>query len=151
MTPVDQLDLSTVLKLSQTVQRENDLARLITAIMRLGLEHAGAERGLLIAPHGDGHRVEAEVTSGPEGVTVELRQAGIGAGDLPQSVPQIEAPLLCLVATEDHIIPSAHSRVLFDAWRGAKTWREVPRSDHESISGEPEYWRSIAEFLKALR
>lgn len=65
--------------------------------------------------------------------------------------PQIEAPLLCLVAAEDRIIPSAHSRVLFEAWRGAKTWREVPRSDHDSVSGEPEYWRSIAEFLKALR
>jgi pimeloyl-ACP methyl ester carboxylesterase len=64
---------------------------------------------------------------------------------------QIEAPLLCLVATEDRIIPAAHSRVLFEAWRGAKTWYEIPRSDHDSVSGEPEYWRSIAEFLKALR
>jgi len=65
--------------------------------------------------------------------------------------PRIDVPLLCLVATEDRIIPAAHSRVLFEAWRGAKTWREVPRSDHDSISGEPEYWRSISEFLKALR
>jgi pimeloyl-ACP methyl ester carboxylesterase len=65
--------------------------------------------------------------------------------------PQIEAPLLCLVATEDRIIPAAHSRALFEAWRGTKAWREVPRSDHDSIAGEPEYWRSIADFLKALR
>ena len=64
---------------------------------------------------------------------------------------RIEAPLLCLVATEDRVIPPAHSRVLFQAWRGTKTWHEVPRSDHDSISAEPEYWRSIAEFLKALR
>lgn len=66
------------------------------------------------------------------------------------SAPQIETPLLCLVATEDRIIPTPHSRVLFDAWRGPKAWREIPRSDHDSISSEPEYWRSIAEFLKAL-
>jgi pimeloyl-ACP methyl ester carboxylesterase len=65
--------------------------------------------------------------------------------------PKVEAPLLCLVATEDRIIPAAHSRVLFGAWRGAKTWVEVPRSDHDSISGEPEYWRSIAQFLETLR
>jgi len=64
--------------------------------------------------------------------------------------PQIEAPLLCLVAAEDRVIPAAHSRALFEAWRGTKTWHEVPRSDHDSISGEPEYWRSIADFLKAL-
>jgi len=65
--------------------------------------------------------------------------------------PQIEAPLLCLVATEDRVIPAANSRALFEAWRGTKTWHEVPRSDHDSISGEPEYWRSISDFLKALR
>jgi pimeloyl-ACP methyl ester carboxylesterase len=65
--------------------------------------------------------------------------------------PQIEAPLLCLVASEDRVIPGAHSRALFEAWRSAKTWREVPRSDHDSIAGEAEYWRSIADFLKALR
>lgn len=65
--------------------------------------------------------------------------------------PKIDAPLLCLVATEDRIIPAAHSRVLFEAWHGAKTWLEVPRSDHDSISGEPQYWRSIGEFLKSLR
>jgi pimeloyl-ACP methyl ester carboxylesterase len=66
-------------------------------------------------------------------------------------VPQIEAPLLCLVASEDRVIPGAHSRALFEAWRGAKSWHEVPRSDHDSIAGEPEYWRSIADFLKVLR
>ena len=65
--------------------------------------------------------------------------------------PKVEAPLLCLVATADRIIPVAHSRILFEAWRGAKTWVEVSHSDHDSISGEPEYWRSIAEFLKTLR
>ena len=65
--------------------------------------------------------------------------------------PKIDAPLLCLVATEDRIIPAAHSRVLFEAWHGAKTWLEVPRSDHDSISVEPQYWRSIGEFLKSLR
>src|SRR6266508_1711377 len=65
--------------------------------------------------------------------------------------PQIETPLLCLVATEDRVIPAAHSRALFEAWRGTKTWHEVPRSDHDSISGEPEYWRSIADVLKSLR
>ena len=65
--------------------------------------------------------------------------------------PQIEAPLLCLVASEDRIIPGKHSRALYEAWRGAKAWREISRSDHDSIAGEPEYWRSISDFLKALR
>src|SRR5258707_150507 len=65
------------------------------------------------------------------------------------SVPQIEAPLLCLVATEDRVIPGAHSRALFEAWRGAKTWHEVPRCDHDSIAGEPGYRRSSRSLPKA--
>jgi pimeloyl-ACP methyl ester carboxylesterase len=64
---------------------------------------------------------------------------------------RIEAPMLCLVAAEDRVIPAVKSRALFEAWRGTKTWHEVPRSDHNSISGEPGYWRSISDFLKALR
>ncbi len=65
--------------------------------------------------------------------------------------PQVDAPLLCLVATEDRVIPIPHSRALFEAWRGTKTWQEISRASHDSIAGEPDYWRSIAEFLKGLR
>jgi hypothetical protein len=64
---------------------------------------------------------------------------------------RIGAPLLCLVATGDRIIPTPHSRALFAAWRGQKTWRELANADHDSIAGEPEYWRSIALFLKSVR
>lgn len=65
--------------------------------------------------------------------------------------PRIDAPLLCLVATGDRIIPTQHSRALFAAWRGQKTWSEVPNADHDSIAGEPEYRRSIALFLGSIR
>ena len=41
-----------MLKVSQAVQGETNLEKLITAIMRLALEHAGAQRGLLISPQG---------------------------------------------------------------------------------------------------
>src|SRR6185295_2714030 len=88
LSSVEQLDLSTVLKLSQAVQGETDLETLIAAVMRLGLEHAGAERGLLILPHGDGYRIEAEARSGHERVTVDLRNAGLDDADLPLSVLQ---------------------------------------------------------------
>jgi PAS domain S-box-containing protein len=88
LTSVEHLDLSTLLKLSQAVQGETDLDKLIAAVMRLGLEHAGAERGLLLLPHSDGYRIEAEAKSSSEGVTVDLRQGSIGTGDLPQSVLQ---------------------------------------------------------------
>ena len=65
--------------------------------------------------------------------------------------PHIDTPLLCLVASEDRVIPASHSRTLFEAWRGRKTWHEVPRADHDGIASEPGYWSAIADFLKSMR
>ncbi|MBI4292442.1 MAG: alpha/beta hydrolase [Betaproteobacteria bacterium] len=63
----------------------------------------------------------------------------------------IGAPLLCLAADNDRVVPPTHSRRLFDVWAGTnKVWR-VLRSDHDGISSEPEYWRAIAEFLTGLQ
>ena len=86
LTRVEHLDLSTVLKVSQAVHGETNLEKLIAAIMRLGLEHAGAVRGLLILPEGDAYRIEAEAMSSNERVTVDLRQTSTATGDLPHSI-----------------------------------------------------------------
>ncbi|MBK5105654.1 MAG: alpha/beta hydrolase [Burkholderiales bacterium] len=64
--------------------------------------------------------------------------------------PQIEAPLLCLVASDDRVIPRPHSERLYAAWVGRKQWREIRPADHDSLAGEPAYWRAIAEFLATL-
>jgi hypothetical protein len=53
-------DLATVVKVSQALSSEIDLGKLIDTLMGLALEHAGADRGLLILPHGDDLRIEAE-------------------------------------------------------------------------------------------
>ena len=84
-TPIEQLDLAAVLKVLQAVSGETDLGRLIATIMRLGMEHAGAERGLLILPRDGGYRVEAEAGIGSDAVTVVLRESSITAETLPQS------------------------------------------------------------------
>lgn len=66
-------------------------------------------------------------------------------------VDKIDAPLLCLAAAEDLVIPPKHVRRLYDAWRGPKTWREIAGAGHDSISGDPQYWEAIGAFLKGLR
>jgi len=71
--PVAHLDLATVIKVSQTVSGEMVLEKLIDRLMRAAIEHAGAERGLLIVPRGDELQMEAEATIGGEDVTVHLR------------------------------------------------------------------------------
>lgn len=83
---VEHLDLATVVKVSEAVSGEIVLEKLIDMLMRTAIEHAGADRGLLILPRGDDHRIEAEVTTRGNEVTVELRQASVTAADLPESV-----------------------------------------------------------------
>jgi hypothetical protein len=64
--------------------------------------------------------------------------------------PGVRAPLLCLVASGDRVIPRPHSERLYAAWGGIKQWREIRPADHDSVAGEPDYWRAIAAFLAAL-
>ena len=85
-TPVGQLELATVIRVSEAVSSEIVLERLIDTIMRTALEHAGAERGLLILGRGDDYRIEAEAQTSSDQVIVTLRQASVSAADLPNSV-----------------------------------------------------------------
>ncbi len=82
---LERLDLGMVLNVLEAVSGETDLGRLIATIMRLGLKHAGADRGLLLLPRGDGYRIEAEAELGSDGVRVALRQAPLTVEDLPVS------------------------------------------------------------------
>ena len=85
-TPVDQLDLAIVLKVSQVVSGEIVLEKLIDTLMRTAVEQAGAERGLLILPHGAALQIEAEATTDGDTVTVQLRDQPVTATVLPETV-----------------------------------------------------------------
>ena len=86
MAPVELLDLATVIKVSQAVSGEMVLEKLIDRLMRAAIEHAGAERGLLIVPRGDKLQIEAEATIGGESVTVHLRDGTPTPAALPESL-----------------------------------------------------------------
>jgi PAS domain S-box-containing protein len=81
-----QLDLSTVVKMSQAVSSEIVFDRLIEKLMTLAIEHAGAARGLLILLRDDEQWIEAAAATGPEGVAVHIGQAALTPMDLPVSV-----------------------------------------------------------------
>ena len=85
-TPVAHLDLGTVIKVSQAVSGEMVLEKLIERLMHAAIEHAGAERGLLIVPLSDEPLIEAEATTSGEDVTVHLRDGAQTAGALPESL-----------------------------------------------------------------
>jgi PAS domain S-box-containing protein len=83
---VEHLDLATVIKVSEAVSGEIVLEKLLDTVMRRAIEYAGAERGLLIVPQGDGLRIEAAVTSHGNEVTVALPEVRVIGADLPDPV-----------------------------------------------------------------
>jgi PAS domain S-box-containing protein len=88
VTPIEQLDLATVMRVSEAVSGEIVFEKLINTLMSSAVEHAGAERGLLILPRGDEYQIEAEATTSSDNVNVVLKQAPVTAEDLPKSVFQ---------------------------------------------------------------
>ena len=84
--PVERLELATVIAMSQAVSGEIVLEKLIDALMRSALEHAGAERAVLILPRGLEQRIRAEASTGGEMVAVQLLDAPVRPAVLPESV-----------------------------------------------------------------
>jgi PAS domain S-box-containing protein len=72
--------------------------------MVIAVEHAGAERGLLILPRGDQLWVEAEATAGRKTVEVNLRQTLASPSELPLSILQY------VIRTEEPVISDDASR-----------------------------------------
>jgi hypothetical protein len=62
--------------------------------------------------------------------------------------PNITAPLLCVVAMDDDIIPVEHAKRLHDAWGGPKRWVALEGAGHNSTDNAANYWTSIVAFLK---
>jgi PAS domain S-box-containing protein len=84
--PVEQLDLATVIKVSQAVSGEIVLDKLIDTLMRTAMAQAGAERALLILAQGAGERITAEATTDGDTVRVQLCDEAVTAIALPESV-----------------------------------------------------------------
>ena len=96
--PVEHLDLATVIKVSQAVSGEMVLQKLIDSLMRTAIEHAGAERGLLILPDGTGERVAAEASTAGEAVDVRVEEQPLAGTALPESIVHY------VVRTREHVI-----------------------------------------------
>jgi len=97
-TPVEQLDLATVIKVSQAVSGEIIIENLIETLMRTAIEQAGAERGLLVLPRVIGLRIAAEAETVIDTVVVHLRDKEVVETSLPLSV------LNYVLRTGEHVI-----------------------------------------------
>ena len=86
VAPAESLDLTTVIKVSQAISGEIILEKLIHSLLHMAIEHAGADRGLLLLPRGSHYRIEAEAITDAGAPGVHLRSEPLEADSLPQSI-----------------------------------------------------------------
>src|SRR5215475_1657610 len=101
-SPMEHLDLVTVIAVSQAVSGEIVLEKLLDTLMHTAVEYAGAERAVLILSHPDEQRIAAEATTSDGTVLVHLRDEPVTASVLPETVLR-------------HVMQSRESVILGDA------------------------------------
>ena len=107
---VGQFDVETVVKASQALAREIVLPKLVEQLMRIALEHAGAERGLLALIRDGQPWIEAEANTGLGEIEVVARRAAITPSDLPQSVLHYAIRTRGRVLLDDALADTVYSR-----------------------------------------
>ncbi|CAO3435945.1 AAA family ATPase [Azospirillum doebereinerae] len=83
---LEGVDLAALLETSQAISGQTSVEQVMRTLLTLVLEHAGASRGLLILARGERLRVEAEATTGLDGVAVRLVQEDAERVALPHTV-----------------------------------------------------------------
>ena len=61
---------------------------------------------------------------------------------------QLQNSVLLVVAEKDNIIPVKHALNLYDNIFCTKKITLIGNADHNNISGFPEYWKAIKEFIE---
>jgi PAS domain S-box-containing protein len=108
-TSVEQLDLAAIVKVSQALSSEIVTGRLIDRLMVIAIEHAAAERGLLILQRGDERRLEALAMSSGGGITVRRVGRAVTPMDLPETVLDHVARQGQCIILDDASVPNAFS------------------------------------------
>src|SRR5258708_2745214 len=102
-------NLARARKLSEEISGEMVLERLIEKVLRTAIEHAGAQRGLLIVPRGEEPRIEAEAMAVGDRVTVLLGENVNSTPSLPESVLRSVVRTQQAVLLDDAAAPNAFS------------------------------------------
>jgi PAS domain S-box-containing protein len=92
------LELATVLKALRAVSGEIVLERLVDTLMRMAIEHAGADRGVLLLTGGGGLLKQAEATISGGAIVVRVSETPVSADDVADTVVRYVA------RTQDSVI-----------------------------------------------
>ena len=117
----EQLDLASVMKASQVISGEIEIGKLLSHMMRIILENAGAEKGCLILKSGEGFHIKAEGDIHHEEIRVL------------QSIPIEEAHQIP-VAVIQYVARTRHNLVLNDAVQKGEFTNDPYIIKHQSKS-----------------
>jgi predicted ATPase/GAF domain-containing protein len=134
VAPVELLDLSTVIRVSQVVSGEIVLEKLIDKLMRAAVEHAGAERALLILPRRDELQIEAEAITSEDDVIVHLPDTFFAAA-LPESVVRYVFRTQENIILDDASSPNAFSADPYIVQRRARSILCLPLINQAKLTG----------------
>jgi PAS domain S-box-containing protein len=131
--PIEHLDLATVIKLSQAVSGEMVFEKLIQRLIHTAVEHAGAERGVLILDQGSQQRIEAMV--GEDGMRVDLKKTVAEATTVPQSILRYVARTHETLILDDASSQSPFSEDSYIQQRGARSILCLPLINQSKLIG----------------
>ncbi len=98
------LDLTSVLKASQTISGEIVLGKLLEKLMKITIENAGAQKGFLILDKEEKWVIEAEGAVDLEEVSV-LRSLRVDSQDTSTQIPLVSASIINYVAhTQENVV-----------------------------------------------
>jgi PAS domain S-box-containing protein len=121
-TPVGQLDLGSVLEMSRAVSGEVVLDTLLEKLMKLALQHAAAERAVMVLGTGAKLTIAASAATGQRGIEVRLQPPGSLAQELPEAIARYVVRTRSSVLLDDALSAHAFSD---DAYLASTTPRSV--------------------------
>jgi PAS domain S-box-containing protein len=132
---VEHLDLATVLAVSQTVSGEMVLEKLLDTLMRAAVEHAQAERALLILSREAEQRIAAEATSTIDALMVRLCDEPVTGFLLPETVLRYVLHTGENVILDDAGLPNPFSTDPYIARRHARSVFCLPLMNQAKFIG----------------
>jgi len=132
---ITRLDAETVVRASQALSSEIVLDDLIQKLMRITLEHAGAERGLLILARDGEPQIQAAAATGREGVEVVVGVRDVAASDLPLSMLHYVIRTREGVVLDDASIPNPYREDSYVQSNAVRSVLCLPIVSHASLMG----------------
>ena len=134
-SPVQHLDLASVVQASQAVSGEIVLPRLIERLMTIALENAGADRALLILPTEDDHLIQAEAQATGDRVDVVLCEKLVTGITCPESLVRYVIRMHESVILDDASKPNLFSEDDYLRGRQAKSILCLPLIKQGRLTG----------------